>query len=122
MALTLVGDRKPFPFLQGRFDEQDAHFSPDGRWIAYFSNESGKFEVYVASFPAADAAAPKEVKWQVSIKGGRAVQYRGIFIPSRLGLFGRVGRPAFLTSAVAEPEPPSYITVVLNWAAGLRKQ
>lgn len=50
-ALPMTGDRKPFPVLRTAFEEQDAHFSPDGRWMAYQSNESGKSEVYVRPFP-----------------------------------------------------------------------
>jgi serine/threonine protein kinase len=50
-ALNLDGKRQPFPLVQTRFEERDAQFSPDGRWIAYQSNESGRFEVYVQPFP-----------------------------------------------------------------------
>ena len=49
-ALPLDGDRKPFPVVQTNFDERDAQFSPDGKWIAYQSNESGRFEIYVSPF------------------------------------------------------------------------
>jgi Tol biopolymer transport system component len=63
-VLPLTGDRKPFPFLQTRFSESDGRFSPDGRWVAYSSNESGKNEVYVAPFPGPGG------KWQISTVGG----------------------------------------------------
>lgn len=69
-VLPLEEDRKPFPFLQTQFRENDAVFSPDGRWIAYRSNESGKNEVYVRTFPAASG------KWQISINGGQQPQWR----------------------------------------------
>ncbi|HVE65198.1 MAG TPA: hypothetical protein VNC59_01350, partial [Thermoanaerobaculia bacterium] len=59
-------DRKARPFLQTTFNELLAKFSPDGRWIAYVSNESGKEEVYVVPFPGPGG------KWQVSTTGGRA--------------------------------------------------
>ena len=49
--LPLFGDRKPHPFLQTPFNETEGQFSADGRWVAYASNESGRYEVYVASFP-----------------------------------------------------------------------
>ena len=62
--LPLGGDRKPFPFLQTRFSEGQGRFSPDGRWIAYASDESGQYEVYVASFPGPGG------KRQVSTTGG----------------------------------------------------
>ena len=75
--LPLVGDRKPFPLTQSPFTEYRSQFSPDGRWIAYASNESGRFEVYVVPFtpgPAGGAAASGTAsasgKWQVSTTGG----------------------------------------------------
>lgn len=65
--LPLDGDRKPFSFIQSPADEAVAFFSPDGRWVAYQSNESGKYEVFVTSFPK------REGKWQVSSGGGALV-------------------------------------------------
>ena len=62
--LPLTGDRKPFPYLQTAASEYCGQFSPDGRWIAFASNESGKFEVYVQAFPTSQG------KWQVSTGGG----------------------------------------------------
>ncbi len=50
-VLPLSGDRKPFPFLNTEFNEGNGQFSPDGRWIAYFSTESDSVELYVAPFP-----------------------------------------------------------------------
>jgi Tol biopolymer transport system component len=50
--------------LQNGFAEDAAQFSPDGKWIAYESNESGRFEIYAQAFPAAHG------KWQVSTAGG----------------------------------------------------
>jgi serine/threonine protein kinase len=50
-VLPLEGDRKPFPFLNAIWDEQNGQFSPDGRWVAYQSNESGRHEIYVRPFP-----------------------------------------------------------------------
>jgi len=62
--LPLTGEQKPFPYLQSDASEISGMFSPDGRWIAYASNESGKYEVYVQAFPT------KQGKWQVSTGGG----------------------------------------------------
>jgi Tol biopolymer transport system component len=62
--LPLFGDKKPFPFLQSQFNEQVPSFSPDGKWLAYDSNESGRVEVYVVPFPQGNG------KWQVSTSGG----------------------------------------------------
>ena len=49
--LPLSSDRKPFVFLESPFIKDEPHFSPDGRWLAYYSNESGQAEVYVQPFP-----------------------------------------------------------------------
>jgi Tol biopolymer transport system component len=49
--LPVSGDRRPVPFLQTPFNEVQGQFSPDGRWVAYASNESGRNEVYVTPFP-----------------------------------------------------------------------
>jgi serine/threonine protein kinase len=63
-VLPISGDKKPFPFLKTPFDERDGQFSPDGKWIAYQSNESGRFEIYVQPFPG-----PGE-KFRISENGG----------------------------------------------------
>ena len=72
MVLPLSGDKKPFPFLQTEAQENWAAFSPDGRWVAYCSNESGQVEVYVAAFPPAAAGR----KWLVSKGGGSQSRWR----------------------------------------------
>jgi len=64
------GDGKPFPYLQTQFDEMDGAFSPDGRWVAYQSNESGRNEIYVQAFPLSGA------KFQVSTGGGLEPAWR----------------------------------------------
>jgi eukaryotic-like serine/threonine-protein kinase len=66
MALSTDGNRRIHPVLQTRFNEQYAEFSPDGRWIAYVSNESGQNEVYVQPYPGPGA------RQQVSVDGGTA--------------------------------------------------
>jgi Tol biopolymer transport system component len=68
--LPLFGDRKPFPFLASPAEENDATFSPDGKWMAYMSYESGRNEIYVTSFPT------RSSKWQVSTSGGREPRWR----------------------------------------------
>jgi Tol biopolymer transport system component len=49
--LPVDGDRKPIPYLRSKFNEVSASISPDGRWMAYASNATGRTEVYVCSFP-----------------------------------------------------------------------
>jgi serine/threonine protein kinase len=62
--LPLSGDNKPRPFATTPFNEANAQFSPDGRWIAYQSDESGQYQIYVQPFPGPGG------KWQVSNAGG----------------------------------------------------
>lgn len=75
-VLPLGGDRKPFVFLKTSFDERRAQFSLDGRWVAYVSNESGQYEVYVRPFPGSDGASGPTVQetgggqWSISTAGG----------------------------------------------------
>jgi dipeptidyl aminopeptidase/acylaminoacyl peptidase len=64
------GDRKPFPYLQSPFNEQNGVFSPDGHWIAYVSDESGHDEVYVRAFPLSGG------KWPISAGGGSEPNWR----------------------------------------------
>ena len=61
--LPMTGERKPFPFLQNEFEQSLPQFSPDGRWMAYISNESGRKELYVRPFPGPGG------KWQISTEG-----------------------------------------------------
>src|SRR5262249_39412833 len=70
MVLPLQGARTPRPFHRTRFNETDARFSPDGRWIAYVSDESGQREVYVGAF---DGSGEKR---RVSTSGGLAPRWR----------------------------------------------
>ena len=63
-VLPVSGDKKPFPFLKTPFEERDGQFFPDGKWIAYQSNESGRFEIYVQPFPGPGG------KFQISSNGG----------------------------------------------------
>jgi serine/threonine protein kinase/Tol biopolymer transport system component len=69
-VLPLSEDRKPVPFLNTKFNEAAGQFSPDGRWVAYQSDESGKNEVYVTPFPGPGG------KWQISTGGGGFPRWR----------------------------------------------
>jgi len=80
-VLPLQGDgRKPLPLLETEFDVPDGRFSPvDGRWVAYVSNESGRYEVYVRPFPP--DAVPRGIsngdgKWLISDHGGTSPMWR----------------------------------------------
>jgi Tol biopolymer transport system component len=69
-ALPMTGDRKPFPLVKTRFLELFAKVSPNGKYMTYFSNESGRMEIYVQEFPEA------RNKWQISTSGGREPFWR----------------------------------------------
>jgi Tol biopolymer transport system component len=73
-VLPLAGDRKPVSYLDTPFYTQESQFSPNGRWIAYYSNESGRMEVYVQGF-SLDPSQPRG-KWQISTAGGELPRWR----------------------------------------------
>ena len=72
-VLPLV-DRKPIQFLNLEFRTEEGQFSPDDRWAAYRSTESGRPEVYVQGLPL-DPSKPRG-KWQVSVAGGEVPRWR----------------------------------------------
>jgi eukaryotic-like serine/threonine-protein kinase len=150
-VLPLGGDRRPFPYLNTQFDENNARFSPDSKLIAYASNESGRWEVYVRPFPATGS------KWQVSSHGGNfprwrrdgkemfyvaegkmmAVEVKSIAsfeagAPRTLFDLQIIGGPdapyavsgdgqRFLVVSRLEEKQPRPFTVVLNWTAELKR-
>jgi len=69
-ALPLVGDRKPIPVVRTGGVDNFGQLSPDGRWLAYTTDASGREEVYVQEFPRAQG------KWQVSTNGGTQPRWR----------------------------------------------
>ena len=69
-VLPLAGDRKPAPLLQSPFRKTHPQISPDGKWIAYVSNETGRAEIYVQPFPSGEG------KWQISTNGGMFPRWR----------------------------------------------
>ena len=151
-VLPIEGDHTPRPYLVTPFSEQGGRISPDGRWMAYNSDETGTPEVYVQSFPVAGD------KYQVTNHGGILAGWthdgKGlVYSPhesSRIGLrvdvlpgpTFRTGPPRFagelsdnsvgaqpasdgkrlLSAELAGKQPPSTVTVVLNWPAALAKR
>jgi dipeptidyl aminopeptidase/acylaminoacyl peptidase len=152
--LPTFGDRRPVPFLQTRFNEHQAQFSPDGRWVAYTSDESGTPEVYVQTFPASGG------RWRVSAGGGCQPRWRRdgrelFYIAADRKLMAAEVKPGdtfeagppralfatrvmtladfrnhyaasadgqrFLVSSMVEDEAAAPITVVVNWAADLKR-
>jgi Tol biopolymer transport system component len=94
VMLSLRGERKPFPFLATPSYEAGAQFSPDGRWVAYVSDESGQLQVYVRPFPSPGS------KSQVSTDGGTQVLW------SRNGkeLFYRRGNQMLAVQVSTSPQ------------------
>jgi hypothetical protein len=70
MTLPLTGEAKPQAYLQTKYEKRNAAFSPDGRWVAYNSDVSGRGEIYVQGFPE------RRGKWLVSAEGGRTPAWR----------------------------------------------
>jgi hypothetical protein len=83
-VLPVEGDRKPAIYLQTPFNERNGRFSPDGKFIAYASDESGRYEVYVQPFPVSGA------KWMISSGGGAFPRWR------------RDGKEIFYVSSVSK--------------------
>jgi Tol biopolymer transport system component len=140
---------KPFPFLRTEFNEQDAKLSPDGRWLVYVSDETGRHEIYAQTFPTPGG------KYQVSTGGGirpawsrdgkelfyitadrklTAIQVKTgakfeagaakplLDVGPDAGGFFDIspdGRRFLLNKTVEEPTAP-LLTVVVNWRAGVK--
>ena len=144
--IALGGARERRPFLQTRFEERFPSFSPDGRWIAYVSNESGRSEVYVQPYPGPGR------KWSASGgegvspawgPDGRELYYRSgdvlMAVPVQAHPTFVPGTPRVLfrrasTTAVAagpqgrflvvdaRPAGASSIDVMLNWFTDLKRR
>jgi eukaryotic-like serine/threonine-protein kinase len=71
LVLVPVGGGSPTQFLPGDASQTNGQISADGKWVAYASNESGEWEIYVTTFPAAAG------KWQISRGGGTEPRWRG---------------------------------------------
>jgi eukaryotic-like serine/threonine-protein kinase len=147
--LPMEGDRKPQVFLQTPADERNPQFSPDGRWLAYTSNESGRVEVYLQPFPGPGR------KWQISTNGGSSPKWnpngRELFYEASQGKMMAVDITASPTFSAGTPhqlfdmpslslgssvspdgqrflamqpveleQPATEINVVLNWSEELK--
>jgi Tol biopolymer transport system component len=88
-----MGDRKPQPFLRTPSTEGAPRFSPDGRWLAYISDESGHREIYVQPYPGPGG------KWQISTEGGT----EPVWNPNGRELFYRSGDKMMAVDIAAQP-------------------
>jgi hypothetical protein len=65
-----TADRKPVPLVHGPLAEDHGQVSPDGKWLAYQSNETGRFEIYIQPFPTGAG------RWPISTSGGQFPRWR----------------------------------------------
>lgn len=92
-VLSLEGERRAHPLVQTPAAEAGGVFSPDGRWIAYDSNESGRLEVYVQPFPGPGR------RWQISTEGGR----QAVWAKNGREIFYRSGDKMMAVEVATEP-------------------
>ena len=149
--LPIEGDRSPAPILKSRFNEFEGQVSPDGHWISYSSDESGRYEVYVQSFPTPAS------KYQITTSGGYFGGWSGdgremlivgldgtvLSVDVQTGASFSAGTPRvlfktrqdavggmaatsdfqrFVQAAPVGTAAPNSITLVLNWMAGLERK
>jgi eukaryotic-like serine/threonine-protein kinase len=148
--LPLDGERKPRRLLSAPFVERSPVFSPDGQWLAYASDESGRLEIYVQPFPGPGR------KWPISNEGGREPLWsrngelfyrmgdKMMAVDVKTSPMFSAGKPKVLFEGryqdgghanydvtpdgqrflmVAEPEPaPTQLHVVLEWFEGLKRR
>jgi serine/threonine-protein kinase len=102
-VLSTDGKGETQPFLKTQYQESGAHFSPDGRWVAYESDETGRLEVFVTSFP------PGGGKWQISDGGGAQPLWsrdgRELFFRSADGVVSVRAAAEGQTFQASKPEP-----------------
>jgi len=90
----MEGDRKWRPLLEQKYNETQPKISPDGQWMAYSSDESGKYEVYVRPFPEVSKG-----RWQVSTSGGDSP----LWLPNGRELFYRNGDSVMAVAVETKP-------------------
>jgi eukaryotic-like serine/threonine-protein kinase len=103
LVLVDIASGKAAPFLTGKGNETNGMISPDGKWVAYASNDSGEWEIYATTFPRAQG------KWQVSPSGGTEPRWRsdgkGIFYLDPKGMLTSVPVNAAETFSTGAASP-----------------
>ena len=117
----MVGDRKPIAVVISPFEERNGQFSPDGRWVAYQSNVTGRFEIYVQPFPGPGG------KWQVSTAGGTFPRWRAdgkelFFIAPNAKLMSASVNTSQSTFEAASPAALFQTRIVTGGLAALQTQ
>jgi len=148
-AVPTSGEAKPFPVVRGRYNEQSGHMSPDGKWVAFVSDESGRPEVYVTSFPTpgpryqVSTGGAFFANWAPDGKSLYFVSSDGITYVSQLQMTPsfRASTPRILFKTRSDvvgvgvtknldryiqvvpvgQASPAAVTVEVNWAAALEK-
>ena len=144
------GERKPFPYLKTEFNERFAKLSPDGRWLAYSSDETKRFEVYVQTFPTPggqqqisinggtrpvwsrdgkelffigldDKMMAVEIKSGAKLEAGVPKPLIDARFPTQLAWFDVDKNGRFLIPASGDLVVNVPMTVVVNWTMGLKK-
>jgi Tol biopolymer transport system component/predicted Ser/Thr protein kinase len=149
-VLPLFGDRKPFPYLQTEFNEIYARLSPNGQWLAYTSNESRRNEIYIQTFPTPGGkwqVSTNGGERSIWSRDGKELYFLGadgkmMAVEIKAGTRFEAGLPKalfdvrfpggnawydvgpdgrFLIPIPIEQTANAPMTVVINWAAGLKK-
>jgi eukaryotic-like serine/threonine-protein kinase len=148
-AAPMSGAGTPFPVVTGPFEHRGGRVSPDGKWIAYAGEETGRREVYVQEFP------PKGAKSQISTAGGEQPKWRAdggelfyregskvvsvevktnarkleagipkplVDVPGSTDFdISADGQKFLVVVRNEDPGPPQPFTVVTNWLAGIKR-
>ncbi len=126
--LPLEGDRTPWVFLKTPFRETSGAFSPDGRWVAYMSNESGQNEIYVRPFvppsAAGSVAGAAGGQWLVSAGGGIHPVWRRdgkeLYYLNPAGAM--MAAPITVTGSALEPGAPVVLFPTRIYGGGVELQ
>jgi hypothetical protein len=124
----MVGDRTPAVFLKTSFREIYGAFSPDGRWVAYQSNESGRAEIYIRRFVPPGAAGTTSTaaggQWQVSTTGGITPVWRSdgkeLYYLNPSG--GMMAAPIVVTGGTLAPGAPVMLFPTRIYGGGVDQQ